>query len=257
MARPFSDNDWFEVYTAGRRADAARRGQLPAPADAAAVRPFTIPEVPEKELEPLRARIRAMRWPDPETVTDDSQGVPLAMIQELARYWATDYDWRRCEAKLNGLPHFITEIDGLDIHFIHIRSGHDHALPLIVTHGWPGSVIEQLKIRPAHRSHGTRRERIGRFPPGDPVAAWVRILRQAARERLGPCPHRTRLGRADEAPRLRAIRVARRRLGRSGHERDGAPGTAGTAWHSRQLPRHGPVRRGQGAPGRDPPPSGL
>jgi len=116
------------------------------PADAAAIRPFTIPEVPQTELEALRARIRAMRWPDQETVTDDSQGVPLAMIQELARYWATDYDWRRYEAKLNGLPHFITEIDGLDIHFIHIRSGHDHALPLIVTHGWPGSVIEQLKI---------------------------------------------------------------------------------------------------------------
>ncbi len=116
------------------------------PADAAAIRPFTIPAVPETELEALRARIMAMRWPDQETVTDDSQGVPLAMIQELARYWATDYDWRRCEATLNGLPHFITEIDGLDIHFIHIRSGHDHALPLIVTHGWPGSVIEQLKI---------------------------------------------------------------------------------------------------------------
>jgi len=116
------------------------------PAGATGIRPFTIPKVPDAELEELRARIVAIRWPDKETVTDDSQGVPLAMIQELARHWATDYDWRRCEATLNALPHFITEIDGLDIHFIHVRSGHDDALPLIVTHGWPGSVIEQLKI---------------------------------------------------------------------------------------------------------------
>jgi pimeloyl-ACP methyl ester carboxylesterase len=116
------------------------------PADAAAIRPFAIPQVPEAELQALRARITATRWPDPETVTDESQGIPLAMVQELARYWATDYDWRKCEKKLNALPHFMTEIDGLDIHFIHVRSRHDHALPLIVTHGWPGSVIEQLKI---------------------------------------------------------------------------------------------------------------
>jgi hypothetical protein len=113
---------------------------------AAAVRPFTIPKVPEAELKELRSRIAATRWPDRETVADDSQGVPLAMLQGVARYWATDYDWRKCEAKLNALPHFITEIDGLDIHFVHVRPGHDHALPLIVTHGWPGSVIEQLEI---------------------------------------------------------------------------------------------------------------
>jgi pimeloyl-ACP methyl ester carboxylesterase len=113
---------------------------------ATAIRPFTIPEVPEAELAALRVRIAATRWPDRETVTDYSQGVPLAMIQKLARHWATDYDWRRCEATLNALPHFITEIDGLDIHFIHVRSRHEDALPLIVTHGWPGSIIEQLKI---------------------------------------------------------------------------------------------------------------
>ena len=88
----------------------------------------------------------ATRWPDPETVADDSQGVPLGMLQDLARYWVTDYDWRRCEATLHALPQFMTEIDGLDIHFIHVRSARDDALPLIVTHGWPGSVIEQLKI---------------------------------------------------------------------------------------------------------------
>jgi pimeloyl-ACP methyl ester carboxylesterase len=110
-----------------------------------AVRPFRV-DVPEAELAELRRRIRAVKWPERETVTDDSQGVPLAMMQELARYWAADYDWRRCEAKLNARPQFLTEIDGLDIHFLHVRSGHDDALPLIVTHGWPGSVIEQLKI---------------------------------------------------------------------------------------------------------------
>ena len=100
----------------------------------------------EAELTDLRRRINATRWPERETVADDSQGVRLAMMQELARYWGSDYDWRECEAKLNALPNFITEIDGLDIHFIHVRSPHEDALPLIVTHGWPGSIIEQLKI---------------------------------------------------------------------------------------------------------------
>jgi pimeloyl-ACP methyl ester carboxylesterase len=114
-------------------------------AGAAAIRPFTF-EFPEAELEALRARIAATRWPERETVADQSQGVPLATIQKLARYWMTDYDWRKCEANLNALPQFITEIDGLDIHFIHVRSKHEDALPLIVTHGWPGSIIEQLKI---------------------------------------------------------------------------------------------------------------
>jgi pimeloyl-ACP methyl ester carboxylesterase len=110
-----------------------------------AVRPFRI-DVPEEDLLDLRRRIAATQWPEKETVADESQGVPLATIQELARYWATDYDWRTCEAKLNALPQFMTEIDGLDIHFIHVRAEHEDALPLIVTHGWPGSIIEQLKI---------------------------------------------------------------------------------------------------------------
>jgi len=110
-----------------------------------AVRPFQV-GFPEADLADLRRRIEATRWPERETVADDSQGVPLALMQELARYWATDYDWSACEAKLNALPQFITEVDGLDIHFIHVRSGHEDALPLIVTHGWPGSIIEQLKI---------------------------------------------------------------------------------------------------------------
>ena len=108
-------------------------------------RPFRI-NVPEAELTELCRRINSTRWPDRETVTDESQGVPLATMQELARYWTTEYDWRKIEAKLNALPQFNTEIDGLDIHFLHVRSKHENALPLIVTHGWPGSVIEQLKI---------------------------------------------------------------------------------------------------------------
>ncbi|HEY1920345.1 MAG TPA: epoxide hydrolase [Streptosporangiaceae bacterium] len=110
-----------------------------------AIRSFRV-DFPEAELSDLRRRVSATRWPERETVGDDSQGVRLAMMQDLARYWATDYDWRRCEAKLNGVPNFITSIDGLDIHFIQVRSPHEDALPLIITHGWPGSIIEQLKI---------------------------------------------------------------------------------------------------------------
>jgi pimeloyl-ACP methyl ester carboxylesterase len=100
----------------------------------------------DAELADLRRRVNATRWPEAETVTDDSQGVRLALMHELTRYWGSDYDWRACEGKLNALPNFVTEIDGLDIHFIHVRSQHAGALPLIVTHGWPGSIIEQLKI---------------------------------------------------------------------------------------------------------------
>jgi pimeloyl-ACP methyl ester carboxylesterase len=113
--------------------------------DPNAIRPFRF-SASQEALDDLRRRIDATKWPERETVTDASQGVQLATIQALARYWATEYDWRKCEARLMALPNFITEIDGLDIHFIHVRSGHDSALPLIVTHGWPGSVIEQLKI---------------------------------------------------------------------------------------------------------------
>ncbi len=112
---------------------------------ASAFRPFRI-DVPDVALADLRRRIEATVWPERETVGDTSQGVPLEMMQDLARHWATDYDWRACETRLNALPQFITEIDGLDIHFIHVRSEHQNAMPLLVNHGWPGSVIEQLKI---------------------------------------------------------------------------------------------------------------
>jgi len=114
--------------------------------DATAIRPFTVPTVPQKDLDDLRHRVAATRWPEKETVDDDSQGVRLATIQKLASYWAKSYDWRKCEAKLKALPHFVTNIDGLDIHFIHVRSKNPNALPIIITHGWPGSIIEQLKI---------------------------------------------------------------------------------------------------------------
>src|ERR1700732_3887481 len=110
-----------------------------------AIRPFNV-HVPAAELTELRRRINNTKWPERETVTDATQGVQLATTQALARYWGTEYDWRKCETKLNTLPQFITQIDGLDIHFINVRSKHENALPLIVTHGWPGSVVEQLKI---------------------------------------------------------------------------------------------------------------
>jgi pimeloyl-ACP methyl ester carboxylesterase len=122
------------TQTVGRQAD-----------DKNAIRPFHI-TVPEADLIELRERINATKWPERETVADASQGVQLATIQALARYWATEYDWRKVETKLNALPQFITEIDGLDIHFVHVRSKHENALPLIVTHGWPGSIVEQMKI---------------------------------------------------------------------------------------------------------------
>src|SRR4026207_2251122 len=112
---------------------------------APASRPF-MSRVPDADLADLHRRIVAMKWPEPEPVSDASQGVQLATMQKLARYWATDYDWRKCEARLNALPQFTTKIDGLDIHFIPVRATHPNAMPLIITHGWPGSIVEQLKI---------------------------------------------------------------------------------------------------------------
>jgi pimeloyl-ACP methyl ester carboxylesterase len=110
------------------------------------IRPFTVPTVPQSKLDDLHRRVAATVWPEAETVSDASQGVQRATMQQLARHWAKEHDWRKCEARLKALPHFATEINGLDIHFIHVRSKHANALPVIVTHGWPGSIIEQLKI---------------------------------------------------------------------------------------------------------------
>jgi pimeloyl-ACP methyl ester carboxylesterase len=124
---------------------ALHSGPVALAADDSAIRPFQV-HVPEETLVDLRRRLAATRWPDSETVPDQSQGVQSATMKELVRYWQTDYDWRKAEAKLNALPQFVTTIDGLDIHFIHVRSKHENALPLIVTHGWPGAIIEELKI---------------------------------------------------------------------------------------------------------------
>ena len=155
-----------------------------------AIRPFHI-DIPQAELDELRRRIVATRWPTKELVDDRSQGVQLATVQALASYWTTDYDWRRLEAELNALPQFVTEIDGLDIHFIHVRSTHEGALPLIMTHGWPGSVVELLELdRPADGPHCARRARRGRLPSCAPVAARVRLLGRADGARLGHRAHR-------------------------------------------------------------------
>ena len=164
-----------------------------------------------------------------------SQGVQLATMQKLARYWATEYDWRKVEARLNALPQFITEIDGLDIHFIHVRSKHENALPLIVTHGWPGSIIEQLKIidpltNPT--AHGGKAS--DAFHVVIPSMPGYGYSGQADHDRLGPRAHRTCLDRADEAPWIHALCGARRRLGCGCRRSDGRTGASGIARHSHQ-----------------------
>jgi Epoxide hydrolase N terminus len=147
-----------------------------------AIRPFHV-NFPEPDLADLRRRVAATRWPDKEQVADASQGVKLATIQKLAQYWTDQPDWRKCEAKINAVPNFITEIDGLDIHFIHVRSKHENALPMIVSHGWPGSIIEQMKIiepltilgRPAIAASGNiiRDRHSGRHYIGDHRCRFV------------------------------------------------------------------------------------
>ena len=190
-------------------AAAATVGLLPAAPRAAAVedsaiRPFRI-DVPDAALADLRRRLAATRWPDRETVTDQSQGVPLAKIQPLFRYWATDYDWRKVEARLNALLQFVTEIDGLDIQFAHVRSAHADALPLIMTHGWPGSIIELLKVvapltdptacggraedafhlvLPSLPGHGfSERPRSTGWGPDRVARAWAGLMRRLGYER--------------------------------------------------------------------------
>ena len=202
------------------------------------VRPFRI-DVPEEDLVDLRRRIAATQWPEKETVADESQGVPLATIQELARYWATDYDWRKCEAKLNALPQFMTEIDGLDIHFIHVRSKHEDALPLIVTHGWPGSIIEQLKIigpLTDPTAHGGSAE--DAFDVVIPSMPGYGFSGKPTSTGWGPERMAPSLGRTDEAPRLHPLRRPGRRLGCVCRRPDGLAGTCGIARHPHQHACH-------------------
>ena len=202
-----------------------------------AIRPFRV-NFSDAELTELRQRISATQWPDRETVKDQSQGPQLATMQKLARYWATEYDWRKVEARLNGLPNFVTEIDGLDIHFIHVRSKHENALPLIVTHGWPGSIIEQLKIvdpltNPT--AHGASAS--DAFDLVVPSMPGYGFSGKPTSNRLGSRPHRTRLGRAHEAPWIHEVRGARGRLGRDHHGLDGCTGASRTPRHSFQHAR--------------------
>ena len=176
------------------------------------IRPFRV-DMPDEALADLRRRVTATRWPGKELVQDGSQGVQLATLQELARYWATDYDWRACEARLNALPQFTTEIDGVEIHFIHVKSAHENALPLIITHGWPGSVIEMLEVigpltdPTAHG--GTAGDAFDLVLPSLPGYGFSG---RAGRGRLGSRPRRPRVGRADAPPRLHPLRRPGRRL---------------------------------------------
>ena len=173
---------------------------------AAAIRPFQV-EIPDQVLGDLRRRIAATRLPSRELVADRSQGVQLATIQELARYWTTEYDWGKCEARLNALPQFKTDIDGEDVHFIHVKSRHDDALPLIMTHGWPGSVIELLEtVGPLTdpTSHGGSAE--DAFRAGAALASRVWLLGRADRARLVRGQVRGGVGEADAPPRLHPLR---------------------------------------------------
>ena len=173
------------------------------------------------------------------------------MMQDLAAYWGNGYDWYKCEAKLNDLPNFTTEIDGLGIHFIHVRSPHEDALPLIITHGWPGSIIEQLKIiEPLTNPTAYGASAADAFHLVIPSLPGYGFSGQADDHRVGSRPYRPGLGRADEAPRLRPVRRAGRRLGRGRHPGDGHPGAAGTGRHPLQHARHRPGRHQRGGPAR-------
>ena len=200
----------------------------------ASIRPFTV-NVPQDELDELRRRIAATRWPDRETVDDQSQGIQLAKIKPLVEYWGTGYDWRKAEAKLNALPQFMTEIDGAR-HPLHSRPLEASQRPAGDHHPWLAGIGVRAAQghRSAHRSDRPWRARRGRVRRGYSLDAGLRLLRQADGHRLGPRPHRANLGRADEAPRLHPLRRPGRRLGLPRLQRDGAPGARGPARHPHQ-----------------------
>src|SRR4029450_13342478 len=256
--------------------------QSPSPATSGAaaaedksIRPFTVPIVPKAALDDLRRRIAATRWPEKETVADQSQGVQLATMQKLATYWGKDYDWRKCEAKLKALPNFITTIDGLDIHFIHVRSKNPNALPMIITHGWPGSIVEQLKIiDPLTNPTGHGGKEWDAFDvlvpsmpgygfSGKPTStgwgaehiarAWIVLMK-----RLGYTKFVAQggdwgalitdfMGVEAPAARIHEICSARRRLGCSDHRLHGGRGTSGIDRHPHQHAWRDSTRHRQGS----------
>ena len=209
------------------------------------VRPFRI-SIPEEQILDLRRRIAATRWPDRETVNDQSQGIQLGKLKPLVEYWGSGYDWRKAEAKINALPQFMTRIDSLDIHFIHVRSRHPNALPLIMTHGWPGSVFELLKtVSPLTdpTAHGGRVE--DAFDLVMPSMPGYGFSEKPTDAGWGPDRIARSLGRTDEASWLHALRRPGRRLGFARLQCDGATGAAGPARHPHQLACGRPARGGR------------
>ena len=183
------------------------------------IRPFTV-AIPDSEIDDLRQRLARTRWPDAETVSDWSQGVRVENARALVDYWQHQYDWRRFERELNGFPQFVTEIDGLDIHFIHVRSANANAMPLILTHGWPGSIVEFLHlIGPLTDPEAYGGDVGGLVRRRHPVAAGVRVLGQADRGGVERDADRERVGGADGASRLRQVGRPGRRLGRRRDDR--------------------------------------
>ena len=211
------------------------------------VRAFTI-DIPDEQIEDLRSRIEATRLPKKETVESAAQGVQLATAQELLRYWGRDYDLGRLEERLNAFPQFMTEIDGLDIHFIHVKSDHEDALPLIITHGWPGSVVEMLEVigpLTDPTADGGRAE--DAFHLVVPSLPGYGFSEQPAS--VGWDPGRTAQAWAELMNRLGYIRYVAQGgdVGRRRHRHDGAPGTGRAGRHAPQLPQEAPARRGGGS----------
>ena len=225
-------------------------GYLTPAAASDAIRPFRV-NVPEEALADLRRRLAQTRLPDRETVADHSQGVPLKTVEQLLRYWQTDYNWRKVEARINAVPNFITEIDGVDIHFIHARSKHENALPLIVTHGWPGSVIEQLKIiEPLTNPTAHGGSASDAFHLVIPSIPGYGFSGKPTTTGWGPERIASAWITLMTAPWLQALRRPGRRLGRGHHRCDRRAVAAGTARHSHQHARRHSCGYRPGIPGR-------
>jgi epoxide hydrolase-like protein len=222
------------ILSAGMRVSAqgtaAKAEQIVLPTTTKEITPFKV-HVPQAALDDLKRRLATVRWPDRGSATDWSQGVPLGKAQALIEYWRTRYDWRRAEISLNALPQFRTQIDGLGIYFIHVRSKHENALPIILTHGWPGSIIEFLQvIEPLvdPTAHGGKADEA--FHVVIPSRVW--LFGQADRSGLAPSAYCECLGRADGASRLQPLRSTRRRFGRRSIELDGQAAALGACRHS-------------------------